>query len=94
MQFKTLFLRWPSADEESRSRLIHFPAFLVYEATCKTCGSTTFGCREGKGPHAAEVFCRGCQHGGWWVPAELSAWTERWHSSRARADEQIARLNA
>ena len=94
MQFKTLFLRWPSADEESRSRLIHFPAFLVYEATCKGCGSVSFGCREGKGPHVAEVFCRGCQRGGWWVPAEMSEYLERWNFSRTKADEQIARMSA
>ena len=88
VQFKTLFLRWPSADEESRSRLISFPAFLVYEATCKGCGSVTFGCRDGS------VFCRGCETGNWKIPAELGHLANRWHSTRARADEQIARMNA
>ena len=88
MQFKTLFLRWPSADEESRSRLIHFPAFLVYEATCKGCGSVSFGCRDGG------VFCRGCGGGSWKIPAELQPMADRWIDSRARADEQIARMSA
>lgn len=88
VQFKTLFLRWPSADEESRSRLINFPAFLVYEATCKACASVSFECRDGG------VFCRGCGGGNWKVPPELEPMADRWHATRARADEQIARMGA
>lgn len=87
VQFKTLFLRWPSSEEESRSRLVHFPAFLVYEATCKTCGSASFECRD------SSVFCRECGSGSWKIPAELQPMAARWLTSRARADEQIARMS-
>ena len=87
VQFKTLFLTWPASEIEAQSKLIGFPAFLVYEGICK-CGGRQFACDE------SMVSCRACGESRWKVPPELRNRALAWMATRARADEQLSRMAA